>query len=311
MVHVALAGASSGFGLTLLHHLVKSKKHTITLLSRSAKPELSALGVNVCVVDYSNQGELVQVLTGVHTVISCMGAGAVLTESDPQLAVIEAARVAGVKRFAPSEFAHGSYEGVDLYRFKIPAWEAVQRSGTEYTRYSCGLFMNLLAPHNDEALAGLRPWNFVINMTAGTADLPGDGTTKVTYTEINDICRFVVASLDLEKWPAESMMSGDDASYIDVVKMIEKVRGGEKMLVRTNTIEDMEKMAEVPQKRFYNQARICIAKGGFEMKPTLNQLCPEVRPVSIEDFLRKWWVNKPIENPTWGEDKSFGFTKEE
>ena len=65
-----------------------------------------------------------------------MGAGAIFAERDPQLDVIEAARVAGVKRFAPSEFAHGSHEGVDAYQFKVPAWEAVRNSGMQYTRYS-------------------------------------------------------------------------------------------------------------------------------------------------------------------------------
>ena len=232
----------------------------------------------------------------------------------PQVRLIEAARDAGVRRFAPSEFAIGSNDGIDLFQFKNPAWEAVKRSGMEYTRYSCGIFMNALAPgvpkeQEEEALAGLRPLSFVINQTAGTADLPGDGNSKLTWTEINDICHFVIASLDLKTWPIESMMSGDTASYNDVIKLIEKVRGGEKMLTTTNSIEDMERMAEVPEKRFYEQCRIVIAKGHFLMKPTLNELCPNVKPVTIEEYLQKWWGGHPIVNPHWEEDKSFGFTK--
>lgn len=69
MVHVALVGASTGFGLTLLHHILQSKKHQLTLLSREAKPELSALGVNVKPIDYNDHQGLVNALKGVHTVI--------------------------------------------------------------------------------------------------------------------------------------------------------------------------------------------------------------------------------------------------
>lgn len=234
--------------------------------------------------------------------------------TDPQVKVIDAAVEAGVKRYAPSEFAHGSYEGIDLYRRKVKPWEHVKSSGLEYTRYSCGIFTNLLAtgtPKMDEteALAGVRPWNFIINMKQGTADLPGDGTQQISWTEIGDICRFVIASLDLEKWPVESTMYGDTASWADVIAKVERIRGGEKILVKHNSIAQMEELAEDPVKRFYNQARIVIAKGGFENDGALNKLCPEVKPASIDDCLRKWWADVPIKDPSWGEEKLFGHSE--
>lgn len=319
MVHVALAGCSTGFGLTLLHEIVASKKHTVTLLSRGPKPELSKLGVEVRAVDYLNHTELVQALEGVHTVISSIAPKDNPTldaKKDTQLALIEAARLAGVKRFAPSEFAHGAYDGIDLYAFKALSWDAVQKSGMEYTRYSCGLFMNILAsgtPKVDEteALAGLRPWNYVINMKAGTADLPGNGTVPITWTEIHDVCHFVVASLDLDKWPEESMMVGQNASFREVLDVAEEVRGGQKFLTKTNTIEELEKMAENPATRFYDQTRVIAAIGGFALKPTLNELCPEVKPKSLRDVLTKWWGDVQIEDPSWGENKTFGSFKDQ
>lgn len=69
MVHVALVGGSTGFGRTLLQHLVDSKKHDITVFSRNEKPELVALGANVKSVDYNSHDSLMAALKGVHTVI--------------------------------------------------------------------------------------------------------------------------------------------------------------------------------------------------------------------------------------------------
>lgn len=231
--------------------------------------------------------------------------------NDAQAKLINAAVEAGVKRFAPSEWAHGSTEGIDLYDFKVKPWELLKTSGLEYTKFVPGLFTNILVtgtPKVDEAqaLAGLRAWNYIVNMKAGTVDLPGDGSKQIAWTEINDVCRFVVASLDLDKWPEESTMRGDTASFADVVKMIEKIRGGQKMLVKENSIEEMEEMAKNPQLAFYNQTRIVIARDGFENDGTLNKLCPEVEPATIEDCLQKWWGGVPVENPSWEEDKAFG-----
>lgn len=66
---VALAGASSGFGLTMLKTFlhINHGKHKIVLLSRSAQPDLVAKGVDVRQVDYNNHAGLVQALSDVHT----------------------------------------------------------------------------------------------------------------------------------------------------------------------------------------------------------------------------------------------------
>ena len=94
------------------------------------------------------------------------------------MALLAACKEAGVKRFAPSEYAFGVNEGIDLYAGKAAFCEAVQKSGLEYTRFNCGMFMSALATGTpkpltevgvregrkdgeDEALGGLRPWNFV------------------------------------------------------------------------------------------------------------------------------------------------------
>lgn len=132
---------------------------------------------------------------------STIGAGGEVFRTT-QLALLAASQEAGVTRFAPSEFTVLKYEGLDLCAPKVPVQDAVKASGLEYTLFSRGIFMNGFAAGipkgEEEALALLRPWNFVVNIQAGTADVPGMGEETVTFTEIGDVCRFVAAALELE-----------------------------------------------------------------------------------------------------------------
>lgn len=319
---VALAGASSGFGLTMLKTFlhINHGKHDFVLLSRSAQPDLVAKGVDVRQVDYNNHARLVQALSDVHTLLSVVG-GDPAGLQDAQLHMIEAAKEAGVKRWAPSEYAGSSYDGIDLYQPKAVVWEATQRSGIEYTRFSCGLFTSILGTGTskpvtevgrregakngeEEALAGLRPWNFVLNMKNGTADLPGNGAAPLVWTEIRDAATFVFHALDLDRWPQELGMRGDIKSFRDVVKIVERVQK-RKLLIKTNSIDEMKKRMEDPGKRFYNQCRIALAEGWGMVPDDLNKAFPSVQPVTCEAFVEKWWSNVELPDPAWSEDQSF------
>lgn len=322
MVRVALAGASSGFGLTMLRvfHQLNDGKHKIILLSRSPQPDLAARGVDVRPVDYGNAAQLVQALTGVHTLLSVIG-GEPVALRNAQLSLLEAAKEAGVKRFAPSEYAGTRYDGIDLYQPKAEVWTATQNSGLEYTRFACGLFMSTLATGTpkpmtevgkqeglgsgeQEALAGLRPWNFVINMKAGTADLPGDGSTELTWTDMRDVATFVFHSLDLKQWPQELGMRGDVKSFRDIVGIVEKVQRRE-LLTKENSIDEMKAQMQNPGKKFYNQARLAFAQGWGMVPADLNRAFPDVKPITCEEFIEKWWSNVELPEPSWDEDQSF------
>lgn len=326
MVVVALAGAMTGLGLTVLRHLASSSSssntHTLVILSRSAQPAWTARGITVREVDYTSASSLVHALKDVHTVLSFIG-GSVSAMRDSQLALVAAAQEAGVKRFAPSEFAlrGGGYD-MDLYAGKRDVWNAVVASGMEYTRFSCGVFMGLLgtgtpkgvtsvgaeegaASGEEEALAGLRPWNFVVNVRAGTADVPGDGRTKGVFTDTRDVARFVEKALGMERWAEEMGMRGDLMDWREMVEVLEGVQG-RKFLIRENSVEAMERVArEVEGKSFYNQVRVALVKGEGIVGDELNQAFPEIEPMSVKGFARKWWDGVELREPKWEEDQSF------
>lgn len=320
MATVALVGASTSFGrtmiMTFIHH--NNNKHRIVLITRSEQPEFAAQGVDVRPVDYNNHGQLVQALHGVHTVLSFIGAS---SGTKSQLTLLTACQEAGVTRFAPSEYAGNGYEGIDLYAGKAEVWEATKKSGLEYTRFSCGLFMSVMATGTpkpttevgqregrkngeDEALAGLRPWNYIINMKNGTADYAGDGTSKIVFTEIRDVCLFVFLALDMEKWPEDLGVRGDVKSFKEIVEICEKVQG-RKWLTKDNPLEDLEAQCDEPGKRFYNQTRAAMTKGWFMVGDELNREFPNIKPTTCEEFVKKWWDGVQLGEPSWGDDVSF------
>ncbi|GIZ37041.1 hypothetical protein CKM354_000050400 [Cercospora kikuchii] len=329
MVIVALAGATTGFGLTMLKtflHLNKlnNGEHKLIVLSRSPQPDLSIQDLEVRVTDYNNHAQLVNNLKDVHTILSLIGGGSPEALYSAQVALIKAAVEAGVKRFAPSEYAGRGYEGIDLYEPKARVWEVVQQSGLEYTRFECGLFMSVLATGTpkdmtevgiregctsgeEEALAGLRPWNFVINVRAGTADFAGDGSAGIVLTDMRDVARFVWEALSTErKWEPVMGMRGDVTSFKEIVKKLERM-SGRKFLVRENAIEVLERETRNdPSKAFYNQARVAMARGWALAGNELNRAYPQVKPVSVNEFIERWWAGVELGEPSWAQDQAFG-----
>ncbi|KAK5684967.1 hypothetical protein LTS10_003042 [Elasticomyces elasticus] len=330
MVTVALAGAASGFGLTMLRTFVHlnstaTNPHKLVLLSRSEKPDLAALGVEVRPVDYSDHSQLVEALKDVHTLLSVIG-GSLEAMRYAQLALIDAAKEVGIKRFAPSEYACISNDNIDLYRPKAEIWEATKKAasetGMEITSFQCGIFMSAFATGTtkpttevgrregaktgeEEALAGLRPWNFVVNMRGGTADLPADGTTPIVFTEMRDIATFVYRALSLDTWPEVMGMRGDVKSYREMLSIIERIQG-RKFLVKENSVEEMKaQAADDPSKVFYNQVRCALAEGWGVVPDTLNKVLPDIHPTTCEEFVEKWWSGVEVGEASWGEDQSF------
>ena len=143
------------------------------------------------------------------------------------------------------------------------------------------------------------------NIAAGTADYPGDGTTKIVWTDTRDISLFVLRALDMEEWPEDLGMRGDVKSYKDIVDIFERVQG-RKWLARNNSVEELSAPVDDPGKKFYNQVRRALARGDGMVGNELNREFPDVRPVTCEEFVEKWWSGVKFGEPSWGEDILFG-----
>ncbi|KAH7187209.1 hypothetical protein DER44DRAFT_834230 [Fusarium oxysporum] len=124
MVKIAIAGGAGNVGQEVLDALMARKKHEIIILSRKDAPEIEiAAGVKWFKTKYDNVEELTKILEGVHTVLSFMSVAPGDTAAGPQEKLIDAAVRAGVKRFAPSEWASSNLDYFPWYDFKRSARE--------------------------------------------------------------------------------------------------------------------------------------------------------------------------------------------
>lgn len=155
MVVVAIAGASSSLGEHIISAILQTRRHKVIALSRHPHPALGARGVEVRIVDYDESyADLAKTLTGIHTLMSTIGGYAAAV--DPQLKLIAAAKAAGVRRFAPSEFGFNDNTFSPMHKLKDHVMATARQSGMEVTKFSTGLSTNLLGVGSPEEK--LRLW---------------------------------------------------------------------------------------------------------------------------------------------------------
>lgn len=324
MVNVAIAGGSSRtLGQSIVKGILDAGRHTPIILSRpsGSSPATSATttavnGHNVEVrhANYHDHATLRIALRDIHTVIS------VVLVPDPeewttsQVNLLNAAKDAGVKRFAPSEWAFGSPSHVKaaIDAPKIEVWNAVETSGLEATRFVCGGFMNYLGigcpgpkEKQEEALAGFREGPYLFGVKDGWAEIPlkSDGSyPRLTMTEIGDVGRFVAAALDLEKWESEMSIAGDVLGFGDVVRLAEQVTGRTfriKEVTKDEFKKEVDGLAPADWVRnmecSYSMIFCDDVDGETALDPLLNRLCPQVKPITVREYLRKYWSSAGME----------------
>jgi len=101
--NVVIAGAGGNLGGPILNLFLESPLN-ITVLTREESKSQFPSNVKIIKTDYTKDN-LVSALKGQDAVLSFLGAPAL---GDAQLALIDAAAEAGVKRFVPSEFGHNT-----------------------------------------------------------------------------------------------------------------------------------------------------------------------------------------------------------
>lgn len=228
-----------------------------------------------------------------------------------QKTLLNASVRAGVTRFAPSEFAAGvnaartidglrpTYEVMDACR------AAQQAHGLEIAGFHVGLFMNYLgfgAPRDPEdAVHGIvAEWPVVWdvrNMKARIPLSPAGAVPRISLTELSDVGRFVAAACLLPRgeWREEFNFVGETVRMDEVVRIVEEVRGA-KMEVSyrpyEQIVEEEAQEAVAWPNKFWLQAEMVHALdevGQGVVEPVCNDLVPQVRPTSVEAYVRRFW----------------------
>ncbi|ERF75642.1 hypothetical protein EPUS_04622 [Endocarpon pusillum Z07020] len=325
MVLAAIAGGTSPtLGRSIVTAILEAGNHTPIILSRS-KPEsysapTSQHGAKIRYVDYSSIPSLTRGLEGVHTVISVLNPTDPAEMLDYHSNLLKAARSAGCKRFAPSEWEGGplSKQKVELLRSKLDVWKMCEESGLECARFTPGWFMNYLGQgcpesKNEEAIAGLDDGFMIdyVDIAKGkmTVPLAEDGRpAKMSMTELGDIGRFVAAALDLAEgeWEADMGMVGSTVDLEEVARKAEQVTG-RTFEIKSITKEELKQREDDLDQRLAEAFSVdallakmvvqlmqcaCEEQVGNQMiDPVLNRLCPNVKPLGFEEYLQRFWTS--------------------
>jgi len=184
---------------------------------------IRGLGAETVLGDLKDNPSLVAACRDVSAVISTVSSTLSRQEGDTiesvdregQLALIDAAKAAGVERFVLISFPNMNVE-FPLQSAKRDVEQHLKESGMTYTILQPSFFMEVwLGP----ALG--------FDIANATAQIYGSGKNKVSWISYQDVARFAVAALDNPAAKnAVIELGGPDAlSPLEVVKIFEELRG--------------------------------------------------------------------------------------
>ncbi|BGP31462.1 hypothetical protein JCM10296v2_003226 [Rhodotorula toruloides] len=284
---VALAGAGT-LGSVILPELLNAGLATTVVTRKDSKRDSSfPTGVVVKAVDYASLSSLVDALKGVDVVI------ATLTDRDAQVALVKAAKEAGVKLFVPGEFGNPT---TNIKQSEVHPIMYGKKQIQDLLK-SVGLPALLVfnGPFPDttfNAFLGFDP-------TTGHIRLVGKGDTPISWTTRLDVARFLVHHLTtLTSFPSPSepailRIEGDRKTYNQVVNIYRRLYPKQDVRVMYVPVEDAEKIAKDVQSDFI-QSFIEFLLLSWEKGATVddgheldNARWPEWNPKSVEAVLKE------------------------
>lgn len=140
---------------------------------------------------------------------------------------------------------------------------------------------------------------YLVGLMNGIAELPvkDDGQwPRITFTSMTDVGKFVAAALDLPKWEEEMSMAGDTLTMGDLLATAEAVTGKTFEVTQLKQQDLFEKLANTSYDDFmarlwieFNLAYIRDRDDEVVLRPTLNRLCPSVKPISVRSYMQRHW----------------------
>ncbi|ORX91311.1 NAD(P)-binding protein [Basidiobolus meristosporus CBS 931.73] len=276
---IAVAGGLGSFGSKIVQALLDQGYPQVKVLTRKNQSHPNP-NVTVVAVDYADTKSLINALTGVDVVISALNDYATL---GPQLALIEASKITGVKRFVPSEYV------TDTTEKNEPVWEpsrslvnSLKESGLPYTIYQNGLFMEYV----------MSPM-FGIDVSTGSITLYGSGNTKVDITSAKDVARFIAYTIgDTKSENRTYHVAGERLTMNEIVSELVEVTKITPVITRQE-LADLTHLEDYESEEYIHEhARFEAENGGFRQAAISNSEYPDFRFRTFHEFLHDTPLDK-------------------
>jgi uncharacterized protein YbjT (DUF2867 family) len=285
-----VVGATGLLGSEICQLLVTEGKPVRGLVrpnsDRTKVERLQGLGAEIVRGDLKDRSSLAAACQGIKAVISTASATLSRQEGDSiqsvdrdgQLALIDAAKVAGVERFVLISFPNMNVE-FPLQTAKREVEQHLKESGMTYTILQPSFFMEVwLSP----ALG--------FDAANATAQIYGSGRNKISWISYEDVARFAVASLDnAAANNTEIEVGGPEAlSSLEVVKIFEEL-GGKAFTLQHVSEEQLRAQKEGAtdslQESFAGLMISCAQGSVVDMREALVKFPMQLR--SVSEYARK------------------------
>ena len=289
MKKTLLVGATGLLGPDICRQLTTAGHQVRALIRRTAnaekRTELERLGVELVEGDLKDAASLARACAGVQAVISTASSTLSRQDGDSiesvdqrgQLALVEAARQAGVEHFVFVSFRENPGIQFPLTVAKRAVERALKASGMSYTVLQASYFMEVwLTP----ALG--------FDAANGRVRLYGDGSRPISWVSYRDVARAAAAAVT--EGTARNMvveLGGPQAlSPREVVRMFEAAGAGE---IATESVPESALEAQMSaatdslQKSFAGLMLQCAAGDAID-NTTSRRLFPFQR-TSVRDFI--------------------------
>ncbi|KAF4472946.1 hypothetical protein FALBO_161 [Fusarium albosuccineum] len=234
---VAVAGGSGDLGAIIVEALFETEKYDVRVLSRKApampfmriSPTTGEAYLPFVEANYSSEAALIETLSKYKVeVIICAFGLRNDAACDAQLQLIRAAdKAPSVKRFIPSEFnidySLGDAVPYPNKRFHLAARRELEKTSLEFSHIYAGMFMDYYVI--PKFTTTIRPLCFFVDPVNNAAVLADDGEAKMSMTLTEDIARYTVLALELDKWPKVMTTAPSTISLNELVALFEKHTG--------------------------------------------------------------------------------------
>ncbi|KAJ5008553.1 Oxidoreductase BOA1 [Colletotrichum sp. SAR 10_66] len=313
MVKIAIVGGSSNVGSEVHDALVARGKHEIFLLSRKDAPSQKlAPGVQWVKTNY-DVAHLTKILGGVETVLSFVSGPADPTntsQSDTQKNLIDACIQAGVKRFAPSEWATSKFDHLFWYAYKQVTRDYLLEVNKEkkVCLFQPGWFTNYLTyPFSSSKHITQLETPVDFNQCRALV-VDGGEDVPLTLITAQDLARVVSLAVEYEgEWPVVGGIKGAEITMGQLIALGERIRG-KPFAVEKLKKEDLETgkvtsswTLELKHPSIPPETRKAVAAslvsgillgfsaGCFNTSSEWNQLLPDFKFTQPEEFLSQAW----------------------
>ncbi|KAK3684123.1 hypothetical protein B0T22DRAFT_469635 [Podospora appendiculata] len=316
MVKIAVAGGSGNIAQEVIDAILATKKHQILILSRKDAVDGVSPGTTWIKVNYEDPDQLTEALQGVDTVLSF-----IVAHSDPgsvaQKKLIDASVKAGVRRFAPSEWASSTFEHMPFYAGKADVREYLEKLNKdkkvlEYSLFQPGLLINYLT-YPYKSTNHIKPIATPFDFENRRAlILEGSETSRITLTTAQDLANVVARAVDYEgEWPLVGGVKGGEVTLGGLIAIGEQIRGGPFKVERLNA-DDLKagvikaswkppvvhpaftpEQADTFASTITSGLLLGFAVEALNVSDEWNELLPDYKFTGIEEFLGEAWRNKP------------------